>query len=73
MTPAKHVAARIVALRRAKRMSRADLARRIGVPTERLLRWERGEHDPKLASIVRLAEGLGVTAADLVAGVEGRP
>lgn len=54
-------------------MSRADLARRIGVPTDRLLRWERGEHDPKLASIVRLAEGLGVTVADLVAGVEGRP
>ncbi|MFT4050519.1 MAG: helix-turn-helix transcriptional regulator [Solirubrobacterales bacterium] len=31
---------------------------------------ERAERDPRLATIVRLAEGLGVTASDLLANVQ---
>lgn len=72
MTSSEAFAARLVALRRERRMSRADLARRMGVPTDRLVRWESGRHDPKLASIVSIAAGLGVTVADLVATVEAR-
>lgn len=72
MTPAEAFGARVIALRRERRMSRAELSRRIGIPSDRLVRWEKGQHDPQLASIVRVAVGLGVTVADLVATVEAK-
>jgi transcriptional regulator with XRE-family HTH domain len=33
-------------------------------------RYERGERDPQLRNLVRLARGLGVTVADLIADIE---
>jgi transcriptional regulator with XRE-family HTH domain len=58
-------------------LSRAELARRAGVPVSTLRHWENDRGFPHLAACLRLAEALGVPAERLAEGVddpaEGRP
>jgi transcriptional regulator with XRE-family HTH domain len=50
-------------------MSQLDLKLRTGVATSEISRIETGRRDPGVGTLVRLAEGLDVKVADLVAGL----
>jgi len=55
-------------LRRRKGWDRASLADRLGVPPERVKRWELGTYLPSLELLAALARTLGVTIDELVTG-----
>lgn len=71
MTPAECVGARARLARRAVGLTIHETARAAGMPRKSLMRFERGEHDPQLATIVRVARALGCTAMELVEGCDG--
>ena len=51
-------------------LSRAELARRAGVPVSTLRNWENDRGFPDLAACLRLAEALGVPAERLAEGAD---
>ena len=51
-------------------LSRAELARRAGVPASTLRQWESDRGMPDLAALVRLAQALGVQVERFAEGVE---
>lgn len=55
--------------RREAGLSQEQLAERSGLHMTEISRLERGVRDPRLATVVRLARGLGVRAADLLQDV----
>ena len=57
-------------LRQEAGVSRAELARRAGVPVSTLRHWENGRGFPGAPASLRLAEALGVPAERLAEGVE---
>jgi transcriptional regulator with XRE-family HTH domain len=57
-------------LREAAGLSRAELARRAGVPVSTLRGWEGDRGFPGLAALRGLAAALGVTVERLAEGVE---
>jgi transcriptional regulator with XRE-family HTH domain len=58
----------IVRLREEKRLSRAALARGLGVSRDRVAKWEREENEPPLEMLIALGDALGVTLDELVTG-----
>lgn len=50
-------------------ISQEELASRSGLHMTDVGRIERGERDPGVRTVARLAEGLGVTPAELFSGV----
>jgi transcriptional regulator with XRE-family HTH domain len=58
------------ALRDRKGLSRAELARRAGVPAATLRNWENDRGFPTLAALYGLAGALGVTVERLAEGVD---
>ncbi|HEV8578741.1 MAG TPA: helix-turn-helix transcriptional regulator [Thermoanaerobaculia bacterium] len=64
----EEVGRRIVRLREKRGWTRADLARRLGVPRGRLAHWERGENTPPLEVLAALRRELGVSLDELVTG-----
>lgn len=48
-------------------LSQHALAKRCGMHFTAISQLERGVHEPRLSMLVRLACGLGITAAELVA------
>jgi transcriptional regulator with XRE-family HTH domain len=56
-------------LRQTKNLSQEQLSALSGLHATEISRLERGAREPRLGTIVRLAHGLDVTAADLMAGV----
>jgi transcriptional regulator with XRE-family HTH domain len=59
---------RIVELRRARGWKQGDLARQLGVPSDRLGKWERGLNAPSLEDLTALAAMLEITLDELVHG-----
>ena len=62
----EHVCQQIRELRNSwagKGISQAELARRIGVPQNRISRWETGAYRPSLDDVIALAEFFGVPIA----------
>jgi transcriptional regulator with XRE-family HTH domain len=59
---------RIVKLRRARGWKQGDLAERLGVPSARLGKWERGLNAPSLEDLTALAAVLEMTLDELVQG-----
>jgi transcriptional regulator with XRE-family HTH domain len=51
-------------------VSQDALAERTGIHPTAIGRFERGDREPRLSSILRLARGLGVEAGKLVNGLE---
>jgi transcriptional regulator with XRE-family HTH domain len=51
-------------------VSQDVLAERTGIHPTAIGRFERGDREPRLSSILRLARGLGVEAGKLVNGLE---
>ena len=56
-------------LREQAGLSRAELARRAGVPVNTLHHWEDGRGFPGVPAVLRLVEALGVPAERLAKGV----
>jgi transcriptional regulator with XRE-family HTH domain len=52
-------------------LSQHDVAERCGMRREAVARLERGEREPRLTTVVRLARALDMTPAELVAEAAG--
>jgi len=63
LEPFEEIARQLVAFRIEHGLSQAELARRCGVSQPAIARLERGEHEPRLATLRRVAHALD---ADLV-------
>jgi transcriptional regulator with XRE-family HTH domain len=63
LAPYEEIARQLVAFRMEHGLSQAELARRCGVSQPAIARLERGEHEPRLATLRRVAHAL---EADLV-------
>ncbi len=57
---------RIVALRKEKKMKQIDLATRINIEDSALRRIESGRTNPTIKTLLRIAEGLGVSIIILI-------
>jgi transcriptional regulator with XRE-family HTH domain len=69
----KALAARIKELRLAKKLSQEELSFRSGLHRTALSLIERGERDPKLITLLKVAEkGLGISVAELLGGISLR-
>jgi DNA-binding XRE family transcriptional regulator len=66
VAPYEEIARRLIALRIEHGLSQAELARRCGVSQPAIARLERGEHEPRLATLRRIAHALD---ADLVLAI----
>lgn len=64
---------RVRELRKARDLSQEELAHRVGVHPTYLGGIERGERNPALVNINRIADALGVSLAELFAPLRGRP
>ena len=67
--PHEAIARQLVSFRIENGLSQAELARRCGVSRPAIARLERGEHEPKLATLRRVAHALD---ADLVLDISFR-
>jgi transcriptional regulator with XRE-family HTH domain len=63
LSPYEEIARQLIAFRIEHGLSQAELARRCGVSQPAIARIERGEHEPRLATLRRIAHALD---ADLV-------
>jgi transcriptional regulator with XRE-family HTH domain len=68
--PHERFARNLKQARLAKHWTQEDLGHWAGLHSTEVGRLERGNREPRLSTIVRLARALDLTAADLVAGVE---
>ncbi len=69
----KALAARIRELRLAKKLSQEELSFRSGLHRTALSLIERGERDPKLITLLKVAEkGLGISVVELLDGISLR-
>ena len=50
-------------------VSQYKLSRRTGIHETAIRRFERGEREPRLTTILRLARGLGVSPGELLEGL----
>ena len=56
--------------RKERGLSQGELAARIGVHVNTLIRWESGDREPRASDIAKLCEVLGVSEAELLAGIQ---
>jgi transcriptional regulator with XRE-family HTH domain len=62
----RRLAMKIKALRQARGITQADLARKASVSAGYIARLETHRHDPKLSTLVKLAKALGVPVTALL-------
>jgi transcriptional regulator with XRE-family HTH domain len=53
-------------------LTQMELANRSEMDMAEISRLERGQRSPRLDTMVRVAEALGLTIEDLVAGIRGK-
>jgi DNA-binding XRE family transcriptional regulator len=58
--------AKLAQLRRKAGLSQEGLARKAGVGTDAVRKWERGKRTPSVRMLIKLAKTLNVTVNDLV-------
>jgi DNA-binding XRE family transcriptional regulator len=58
LSPYEEIARQLIAFRIEQGLSQAELARRCGVSQPAIARLERGEHEPRLATLRRVAHAL---------------
>jgi len=68
-TPEERFASNLRRYRKAAKLTQEQLAAKTELHPTEISRLERGVRNPRLATIVRLARGLGVGAEQLVAGI----
>jgi transcriptional regulator with XRE-family HTH domain len=59
---------RVVTLRQERSLSQAELADLLGVPRQRLGKWECGSHAPPPEDLVALSRVLGVSTDEILIG-----
>jgi len=69
MTPEERFASNLRRYRKAAKLTQEQLAAKAELHPTEISRLERGVRNPRLATIARLARGLGVGAEQLVAGI----
>ena len=69
MTPEERFASNLRRYRKAAKLTQEQMAAKTELHPTEISRLERGVRNPRLATIVRLARGLGVGAEQLVAGI----
>ncbi len=57
---------RLLALRAEKKLSQADVAGETGITTRTYQRYEAGEREPGVSTLIRMADLYGVTADYLI-------
>jgi transcriptional regulator with XRE-family HTH domain len=62
----KRLGQRIREIRKERRMSQTELAEKAGVALMTISRLERGQHDPHMRTLWRIARSLGVPLLELV-------
>jgi transcriptional regulator with XRE-family HTH domain len=67
--PSEVFAENLKQVRRERGISQMDLGLAVGLHPTAVARLETGQRDPRLATIAKLAQGLGVPAGDLVRGI----
>jgi transcriptional regulator with XRE-family HTH domain len=72
VTPQERFGANLRRTRERAGLTQEALTDSTGVHMTEISRLENGRKDPQLTTIVRLATGLGVPAAELVAGLGGQ-
>ena len=60
------LAMRLKEIRKAKQVSQQNVARMGGIQQAAVCRWERGQYDPKISVVVKVAKGLGVSVDELL-------
>lgn len=60
-------------LREGKGITESSLAKALGIETDTVLQWERGEAMPDVAMLARLARELGTTVDKILASAEDTP
>jgi transcriptional regulator with XRE-family HTH domain len=68
--PLAQFAANVRAERTKRHLSQMELAERSGLHFTAISLLERGEREPKLTTILKVAEGLGLPPSRLLKGVE---
>jgi transcriptional regulator with XRE-family HTH domain len=58
LEPYEQIARQLIAFRTENGLSQAELARRCGISQPAIARLERGEHEPRLATLRRVAHAL---------------
>ena len=66
MDSEKRLGQRIRELRKKRRMNQTELAEKADVALMTISRIERGEHDPHIKTLARIAKGLGVPLFELM-------
>lgn len=61
------------ACRRRSRLSQKELSYCASLPGSEIGSFERGEREPSLAEVVRLASALSVSVKELLGGIEWKP
>jgi transcriptional regulator with XRE-family HTH domain len=69
---AAHLGSRVRALRHQQRLTLDEVAARSGVSRAMLSKIERGQNNPTLVVVVKVALGLGVSTSQLITGEERR-
>lgn len=62
--------ARLRSLRERAGLSVPDLARAVGVSRQQIHGYESGKNEPRLSTLIRLAEALGVAVSSLVGEIQ---
>lgn len=53
-------------IRRERGLTQADMAEKLGVHTTQYARWERGESEPRIGMLQKIADALGISPAELL-------
>ena len=64
---------RILALRRERNISQADLARRLDVSRQAVSKWEKGLSSPDTVKLIQLAEVFDIEVEYLATGIKPEP
>jgi transcriptional regulator with XRE-family HTH domain len=67
--PGGTFASNLIALRQAQGWSRQELADRAGINHSAIHRLEKGERQPSLPTILKLASALGTTGSEAILGI----
>lgn len=68
-----NLAINLLRLRKAHGLTQAELARRAGMRQPRIAEIERGDHNPHLDTLAKLAWAVGRSTADLLSDPIGQP
>lgn len=60
----KRIGERIVELREAQNLNQNELAKRLDIDRQAMYRYEVGGADPRISTMTKISEALGVTLSD---------